>query len=145
MRWWRSWRSWGSKQHRKSALPVFELGWKNGNLPDPENAMRNDRFSTSTELYPFYPSEHANRVSGRLHFTGTSIARALLVAAVATQTGSLVAPALAQVLNIPMLFVMHASLTRLASLSIRSQRGASFKCSKYRRTFTCSPSPQSAA
>ena len=32
------------------------------------------------EFYLFYLSEHANRTSRRLHFTGTSIALALLIA-----------------------------------------------------------------
>jgi hypothetical protein len=30
------------------------------------------RFANFAEFYPFYLSEHANRVSRRLHFTGTS-------------------------------------------------------------------------
>jgi hypothetical protein len=39
-------------------------------------------FRSFAEFYPFYLSEHANRTSRRLHFTGTSIALACLLAAV---------------------------------------------------------------
>ena len=48
------------------------------------------------DFYPFYLSEHANRTSRRLHVVGTTIALALLVAAVATQTWWLIAVALVQ-------------------------------------------------
>jgi hypothetical protein len=58
--------------------------------------MREDRFSTFAEFYPFYLTEHSNRVSRRLHFVGTRIAAALLVAALLTQTWWLVALALVQ-------------------------------------------------
>lgn len=40
---------------------------------------------TFGDFYPFYLSEHANRTSRRLHFTGTSIALALFIAALVTQ------------------------------------------------------------
>ncbi|MBL1262290.1 Mpo1-like protein [Methylomicrobium sp. RS1] len=53
-------------------------------------------YRTLKEFYPFYLSEHANRVSRRLHFAGTSIALALLVAAFAVPAGWLVAVALVQ-------------------------------------------------
>jgi hypothetical protein len=43
------------------------------------------RFRTFRDFYPFYLSEHSNRISRRLHFAGTSVALALLIAAVATQ------------------------------------------------------------
>ena len=43
------------------------------------------RYRTFREFYPFYLSEHANTVSRRLHFTGTSIAVVLLIAAVVAQ------------------------------------------------------------
>ncbi len=42
------------------------------------------RFAGMREFYPFYLSEHANRTSRRLHFVGTSLALALLVASVLT-------------------------------------------------------------
>lgn len=58
--------------------------------------MSDSRFQTFAEFYPFYLSEHANRVSRRLHFVGTSIALILVVAAVATQAWWLVAVALFQ-------------------------------------------------
>ena len=53
-------------------------------------------FHTFADFYPFYLSEHANRVSRRLHFVGTSLALALLVAAALTQAWWLVALALVQ-------------------------------------------------
>jgi hypothetical protein len=39
-------------------------------------------FRSFAEFYPFYLSEHANRTSRRLHFTGTSIALAFLLMAI---------------------------------------------------------------
>ncbi|HEX5091992.1 MAG TPA: DUF962 domain-containing protein [Burkholderiales bacterium] len=42
------------------------------------------RYATFTEFYPFYLSEHANRASRRLHFTGTSLGLVCLVTALAT-------------------------------------------------------------
>ena len=48
------------------------------------------------EFYPFYLSEHANRTSRRLHVTGTSIAAALLIAAMITQAWWLIGVALVQ-------------------------------------------------
>jgi hypothetical protein len=53
-------------------------------------------FRSFDDFYPFYLSEHANRTSRRLHFVGTTIALALLVAAIATQNGWLVLVALLQ-------------------------------------------------
>ena len=54
------------------------------------------RFRSFGEFYPFYLSEHTNPISRRLHFTGTSIALALLVAAGVTQHRWLVGVALLQ-------------------------------------------------
>lgn len=54
------------------------------------------RFRSFREFYPFYLSEHANRTSRRLHFTGTSIALVLLVSALVTHNGWLVLLALLQ-------------------------------------------------
>ena len=58
--------------------------------------MSDARFKTFGEFYPFYLSEHGNRISRRLHFVGTSIALTLAVAAVATQVWWLLAAALVQ-------------------------------------------------
>ena len=55
-----------------------------------------ERYRTFGEFYPFYLSEHANRVSRRLHVTGTTLALALLVAAAVTRNGWLVLAALVQ-------------------------------------------------
>jgi hypothetical protein len=47
--------------------------------------MSNDKsFRRFGDFYPFYLSEHANRTSRRLHFTGTTIAVLLLVTALVT-------------------------------------------------------------
>ena len=54
------------------------------------------RIRTFADFYPFYLSEHANRVSRRLHFVGTSIALALLIAALITQVWWLILVALVQ-------------------------------------------------
>ena len=53
-------------------------------------------YRTLGEFYPFYLSEHSNRTSRRLHFTGTSIAVLLLLAAVSTQAWWLILFALIQ-------------------------------------------------
>jgi hypothetical protein len=54
------------------------------------------RYHTFREFYPFYLSEHANAVSRRLHFAGTSISVALLLAAVFLSSGWLLLVALIQ-------------------------------------------------
>jgi hypothetical protein len=41
-----------------------------------------NRFSSFREFYPFYLSEHANRVSRRLHFAGSSLALGFVLLAV---------------------------------------------------------------
>ena len=53
-------------------------------------------FRTFDDFYPFYLGEHANRTCRRLHFAGTSIAVALLIAAVVTRWWWLIAVALVQ-------------------------------------------------
>jgi hypothetical protein len=53
-------------------------------------------FRTFGEFYPFYLGEHANRTCRRLHFAGTSIAVALLIAAVVTQRWWLIGVAFVQ-------------------------------------------------
>ncbi len=53
-------------------------------------------YRTFTEFYPFYLGEHANRISRRLHFVGTSMVVVLLVAACVTQLWWLIAAALVQ-------------------------------------------------
>jgi hypothetical protein len=55
-----------------------------------------DRFATFADFYPFYLSEHSNRVSRRLHFTGTTIALVLLAMAILLQAWWLAALALVQ-------------------------------------------------
>jgi hypothetical protein len=56
-----------------------------------EKAFR--RFS---DFYPFYLGEHANRSSRRLHFVGSCLAIVLLVAALVTRHGWLLAVALVE-------------------------------------------------
>jgi hypothetical protein len=53
-------------------------------------------YRTLKEFYPFYLSEHSHPVSRRLHFAGTSIALALLIAAFAASMWWLAALALVQ-------------------------------------------------
>ncbi|MGJ0492790.1 Mpo1-like protein [Methylobacter sp.] len=53
-------------------------------------------YRTFKEFYPFYPSEHANRVSRRLHFVDTSIDLVLLMSASFTAMWWLVALAFVQ-------------------------------------------------
>jgi hypothetical protein len=43
------------------------------------------QFSSFREFYPFYLSEHANRTCRRLHFVGTSLVIACLVALAVTR------------------------------------------------------------
>lgn len=54
------------------------------------------RYRTFADFYPYYLSEHANRTSRRLHFTGTSIAVLLLAGALATGLWWLAGVALVQ-------------------------------------------------
>lgn len=54
------------------------------------------RYRTFGEFYPFYLSEHANRISRRLHFSGTSVALALSIVALGLQHWWLLAVALVQ-------------------------------------------------
>src|SRR5258708_29048807 len=54
------------------------------------------KFRTFGDFYPFYLSEHANRTSRRLHFSGTRGAFFFLIAAIVTQKWGLVAVALVQ-------------------------------------------------
>jgi hypothetical protein len=46
-----------------------------------------EKFSSFREFYPFYLSEHANRVSRRLHFIGSCGVLALLATALAQRNG----------------------------------------------------------
>ncbi len=54
------------------------------------------KFASFAEFYPFYLGEHRNTVCRLLHFCGTSIALTLLVVAIATSTGWLIAVAVVQ-------------------------------------------------
>jgi hypothetical protein len=54
------------------------------------------RYRSFGEFYPFYLGEHANRISRRLHFVGTSIALGLLIAAANQRSWKLVILALVQ-------------------------------------------------
>ena len=44
--------------------------------------MKQDRFNTFAEFYPFYLTEHNNPVSRLLHFIGTTLVFVLLFAAI---------------------------------------------------------------
>ena len=43
-----------------------------------------ERYATFAEFYPFYLSEHTNRICRRLHFVGTTIGLVCLLTALAT-------------------------------------------------------------
>jgi hypothetical protein len=58
--------------------------------------MNEERYRSFAEFYPFYLSEHANPTSRRLHFSGTTVALALIIASVVTQKWWLLAIALVQ-------------------------------------------------
>lgn len=51
-------------------------------------------FASFRDFYPFYLTEHANRTCRRLHFVGTTLAMACLVALTATGNAWWVAAAL---------------------------------------------------
>jgi hypothetical protein len=51
-------------------------------------------FRTFADFYPFYLGEHTHPTCRRLHFTGTTIAAVLLVAALLTQRWRLIVAAL---------------------------------------------------
>jgi len=54
------------------------------------------RFNSFAEFYPFYLTEHSSRASRRLHFVGTTIAVALVIAAAVTKLWWLAVLALVQ-------------------------------------------------
>ena len=54
----------------------------------------NQRFGRFADFYPFYLSEHRNRVCRRLHFVGTSLGLALLLVALITANAGWVVAAL---------------------------------------------------
>jgi hypothetical protein len=54
------------------------------------------RANSFREFYPYYLSEHANRVSRRLHFTGTSLSLLIVLLAIAWSQPWLVLAALLQ-------------------------------------------------
>jgi hypothetical protein len=62
----------------------------------PDAADPDKLYRSFADFYPFYLREHANRTSRRLHFIGSCVAIALLVAAVATGVWWLVAVALVE-------------------------------------------------
>jgi hypothetical protein len=57
---------------------------------------REQPFRTFGDFYPFYLAEHANRISRRLHVTGTSIAFVLILTALLTRVWWLLFAALVE-------------------------------------------------
>jgi len=53
-------------------------------------------YRTFADFYPFYLGEHRNPICRRLHFTGTTIAAVLLIAALVTQKWWLIALSLVE-------------------------------------------------
>lgn len=47
--------------------------------------MEKKRFTRFSEFYPFYLSEHSDRVNRRLHFVGSTLVLALVLFALLTQ------------------------------------------------------------
>jgi hypothetical protein len=58
--------------------------------------MTHTRFGSFSDFYPYYLSEHSNRICRRLHFIGTTVAVLLLVLTVATLRYELLLIGLAQ-------------------------------------------------
>lgn len=54
------------------------------------------QYHSLNEFYPFYLSEHSNRTCRRLHFIGSTMALALVIAALVTQVWWLLAVAVVQ-------------------------------------------------
>ena len=52
-------------------------------MSHPASSMPHDRFRSFSDFYPYYLSEHSTAACRRLHFVGTSIVIALLVAVAA--------------------------------------------------------------
>ena len=48
--------------------------------------MSEQSYHSFAEFYPFYLSEHSDRVNRRLHFVGSTLVLATLIYALATQT-----------------------------------------------------------
>ena len=67
-------------------------------MSEPANTDKKfaSKFTSFSEFYPFYLSEHSNQTSRRLHFVGTSIALFLLISALLTRNSGLVLVALLQ-------------------------------------------------
>lgn len=74
-------------------------------LPDPQreslaldsaSSMAHKPYRTFDDFYPFYLSEHSRPATRRLHFAGTTVALALILAAVVTQRWRLLVVALVQ-------------------------------------------------
>ena len=49
-------------------------------------AQAGTKYSSFTDFYPFYLSEHSNRTCRRLHFVGTSLGLVFFASAIATQS-----------------------------------------------------------
>ena len=52
-------------------------------------AQAGTKYSSFTDFYPFYLSEHSNRTCRRLHFVGTSLGLVFFASAIATQNWGL--------------------------------------------------------
>lgn len=47
--------------------------------------MANEEFSSFKDFYPYYLEEHSDRICRRLHFVGSTLVLALLIAVIVTQ------------------------------------------------------------
>jgi hypothetical protein len=72
---------------RKLAAAPTDLNFMN----HPASSMPHDRFSSFSDFYPFYLSEHSTRACRRLHFFGTAAVVLLSGAALLFRSWSLLA------------------------------------------------------
>ena len=78
--------------------------------------MTTNRFQTYKEFFPFYLREHAKKATRAFHYVGTSIALALLVWSLATQTWW----------TIPLYFVIGYGFAWYSHFFIEHNRPATF-------------------
>jgi hypothetical protein len=79
------------------------------------------RYQSFREFYPFYLSEHRNRSCRRLHFVGSSLGLACLVAAIVTRNGWF----------IPLAFVVGYAMAWAGHVLFEKNRPATFQYPLY--------------
>ncbi len=79
------------------------------------------RYQSFREFYPFYLSEHRNRSCRRLHFVGSSLGLACVVAAIVTRNGWF----------IPLAFVVGYAMAWAGHVLFEKNRPATFQYPLY--------------